>query len=215
MENLEIINLWKQYDEKLEKSLSLNKKLLVELQQQKAKKALKPARNYKLIAVFVGLAYIALIAYFLYHLSSFASIFINVSVAIHLVVTIIAVGMYIRQLVLISEIDRSEDILQMQQKMAKLQSSTLKVIAVCFLQFPVFATWNINFELIDKRPLAFWFIQIPIVALLTYVGIWFYKNINLKNINKRWFRMMFYGAEWNAILKSGKFIDEIKEFEKS
>ncbi|RZL13607.1 MAG: hypothetical protein EOO96_31695 [Pedobacter sp.] len=215
MENLEIINLWKQYDEKLEKSLSLNQKILVELQQQKAKNALKPARNYKYIAVFVGLTYIALIAYFLYHLSSFASIFVNISVAIHLLVTIIAVGMYIRQLVLISEIDRSEDILQMQQKMAKLKSSTLKVIAVCFLQFPVFATWNINFELIDKRPLAFWLIQVPIVALFTYVGVWFYKNINLKNINKRWFRMMFYGAEWNAILKSGKFMEEIKEFERN
>ncbi|RZK51591.1 MAG: hypothetical protein EOO87_17270 [Pedobacter sp.] len=215
MENLEIINLWKQYDEKLEKSLSLNQKILVELQQQKAKNALKPARNYKYIAVFVGLIYIALIAYFLYHLSSFASIFINVSVAIHLLVTIIAVGMYIRQLVLISEIDRSEDILQMQQKMAKLQSSTLKVIAVCFLQFPVFATWNINFDLINDRPLAFWLIQVPIVLLFTYIGIWFYKNINLKNINKRWFRMMFYGAEWNAILKSGKFMEELKEFEKS
>lgn len=215
MENLEIINLWKQYDEKLEKSLSLNQKILVELQQQKAKNALKPARNYKYIAVFVGLTYIALIAYFLYHLSSFASIFINVSVAIHLLVTIVAVGMYIRQLVLISEIDRSEDILQMQQKMAKLQSSTLRVIAVCFLQFPVFATWNINFELINERPLAFWLIQVPIVLLFTYIGIWFYKNINLKNINKRWFRMMFYGAEWNAILKSGKFMEELKEFEKS
>lgn len=215
MENLEIINLWKQYDEKLEKSLSLNQKILVELQQQKAKNALKPARNYKYIAVFVGLTYIALIAYFLYHLSSFASIFVNISVAIHLLVTIIAVGMYIRQLVLISEIDRSEDILQMQQKMAKLKSSTLKVIAVCFLQFPVFATWNINFDLINDRPLAFWLIQVPIVALFTYVGVWFYKNINLKNINKRWFRMMFYGAEWNAILKSGKFMEELNEFEKT
>ncbi|MEJ5994538.1 hypothetical protein WG904_08920 [Pedobacter sp. Du54] len=213
MDNLEIINLWKQYDERLEKTLSLNHKLITELQQQKAKHALKPARNYKLVAVFVGVVYAALIAYFLYHLHSFASIFIVGSVGIHLVVTLIAIGMYIRQLILINEIDQSENILQMQYKMAKLQSSTIKVIGICFLQFPVFATWNINFELINERPLAFWFIQVPFVAAFTYIGIWFFKNLNIKNMDKRWFRMMFWGAEWSSILKSGRFLKEIENFE--
>jgi hypothetical protein len=214
MENIEIINLWKQYDEKLEKSLSLNQKIITELQQQKAKNALKPARNYKVLVVFIGIIYSALVGYFLYHLSPLASIFINLSVGIHLLIMVIAVGMYIRQLVLISEIDRSENILHMQQKMAKLQSSTLKVIGICFLQFPVFATWNIRLELIEENPLMFWLVQMPIVALLTYIGIWFYRNINIKNMDKRWFRMMFYGVEWSSIIKSGKFLKEIESFEK-
>ncbi|RZL32252.1 MAG: hypothetical protein EOO96_14500 [Pedobacter sp.] len=215
MENIEIINLWKQYDEKLEKSLSLNQRLITELQQQKAKNALRPARNYKYLAVFVGIAYAAFIAYFLYHLSPYGSIFINISVAIHLIVTLVATGMYVNQLVLINQIDTSENVVQMQHKMAKLKSSTLKVIGVCFLQFPVFATWNINFELINDRPLAFWLIQVPIVILFTYIGIWFYRNINIKNIDKRWFRMMFWGSEWKSILQSGKFLKEIETFEKS
>jgi hypothetical protein len=215
MENIEIINLWKQYDEKLEKSLSLNEKIMAELQQQKAKNALKPARNYKYIAVLIGLAYAAFIAYFLYHLSPIASIFINLSVGIHLVVTLIATGMYVRQLVLINQIDTSDNIIQMQQKMANLQSSTLRVIGVCFLQFPVFATWNINFELINDRPWAFWLIQVPIVIIFTYIGVWFYRNINIKNIDKRWFRIMFCGSEWNSILKSAQFLKEIETFEKS
>ena len=214
MENIEIINLWKQYDEKLEKSLSLNQKIIAELQQQKAKNALRPARNYKLLVVFIGIIYSALVGYFLYHLIPFASIFINLSIGIHLLIMVIAVIMYIRQLVLISEIDRSENVLQMQQKMAKLQSSTLKVIGICFLQFPVFATWNIRLELIEKNPLAFWLIQMPVVLLLTYIGIWFCKNINIKNMDKRWFRMIFYGVEWSSIIKSGKFLKEIENFEK-
>lgn len=215
MENIEIINLWKQYDEKLEKSLSLNQKIIAELQQQKAKNALRPARNYKYIAVLVGLAYTAFISYFLYHLSSIASVFINLSVGIHLIVTLIATGMYVRQLVLINQIDTSDNIIQMQQKMAKLQSSTLRVIGICFLQFPVFATWNIRLELIEKNPIAFWFIQVPTTLLFTYIGIWFYKNINIQNINKRWFRMMFWGSEWKSILKSGQFLKEIETFEKA
>lgn len=215
MENIEIINLWKQYDEKLEKSLSLNQKIVEELQQQKAKNALKPARNYKYLAVLNGLIYAGLIIYFLYYLNPFASIFIKASVTIHLIVTLVAVGMYVRQLVLINEIDRSENILQMQQKMATLKSSTLRVIGVCFLQMPVFVTWGISFELINNNPLAFWLIYVPIILLFAYAGIWLYRNIDMKNIDKRWLRIMFYGAEWNAILRSGKLLKEIETFEKT
>jgi hypothetical protein len=215
MENIEMINLWKQYDEKLEKTISINHRLIAELQQQKAKNALRPARNYKVIAILVGIVYAALIAYFLYHLHPIASIFINISIVIHLIVTLVAIAMYAHQIVLINQIDCTENIVDMQYKMAKLKSSTLKVIGVCFLQFPVFATWNINLELITKNPLAFWFIQVPILVLFTYIGIWFYKNINIQNIDKRWFRMMFWGSEWQSILKAGKFLKEIENFEKN
>lgn len=214
MDNLEIINLWKKYDEKLEKTLSINHKLITELQHQKAKNALRPAKNYKIIAVIVGLTYASLIAYFLYHIYPIASIFLNISVAIHFFVTVIAIAMYIRQLVLISEIDQSENIVQMQQKMAKLQSSTIKVIGICFLQMPVFATFNITFKMINETPLNFWLIQIPIVALFMFAGIWLFKNINMRNMDKKWFKIMFCGSEWSAILRSGKFLKEIEYFEK-
>ncbi len=213
MENIDIINMWKQYDEKLEKSLSLNHKLVTELQQQKAKNALKPARNYKLFAIFSGLIYAALVAFFLYHLSPFASIFLIISVAIHLFVILLAIGMYVNQVVLIAQIDRSENILQMQQKLASLRASSVKVIAICFLQMPVFATWNISFKMINETPLNFWLIQMPIVALFTFAGIWLYKNVDLKNMDKRWFKIMFCGTEWSSVLRSGKLLKEIDSFE--
>jgi hypothetical protein len=215
MENIEMINLWKQYDEKLEKTISINHKLIAELQQQKAKSALRPARNYKVITILIGLVYAALISYFWYHLHPIANVFVNVSIAIHLIVILLAIAMYAHQIVLINQIDCAENIMEMQYKMAKLKSSTLKVIGICFLQFPIFATWNINLELITKNPFAFWLIQVPIVVLFTYIGIWFYKNINIKNIEKRWFRMMFWGTEWQSILKAGKFLKEIENFEKN
>ncbi|MES2652831.1 MAG: hypothetical protein V4663_13905 [Bacteroidota bacterium] len=213
MDNLEIINLWKQYDEKLEKTLSINHKLINELQQQKAKNALKSARNYKWFAVVTGIVYAALITYFLYYLGPLASIFIKFSVGIHLAVTLIAIGMYVNQLVLIRQIDCSENIIQMQQKLASLKASTVKVIGICFLQAPVFATWNITFKMITETPLNFWFIQMPIVALFTFAGIWLFKNIDIKNMDKKWFKIMFYGVEWSSILKSGRFLKEIESFE--
>lgn len=213
MDNLEIINLWKQYDEKLEKTLSINRKLLAELQQQKAKNALKPARNYKVIAILGGIIYAAMIVCFLFYTKPITSIFFKASVGIHLAVILIAIGMYIHQVVLIGQIDCSENIIQMQQKLAKLQASTVRVIAICFLQMPVFATWNITIKLITETPLNFWLIQVPIVGLFTFAGIWLFKNIDIKNMDKRWFRIMFYGVEWSSILKSGRFLKEIEKFE--
>ncbi len=212
MDNLEIINLWKQYDERLEKTLSLNHKLITELQQQKAKNALKPARNYKIIAILGGMIYAAMIVYFLFYTKPATSVFFKASVGIHLAVILIAIGMYIYQVVLIGQIDCSENIVQMQQKLAKLQTSTVKVIAICFLQMPVFATWNITFKLITETPLNFWLIQMPIVALFTFAGIWLYRNVDIKNMDKKWFRILFYGVEWSSILKSGRFLREIESF---
>ncbi|RZK39483.1 MAG: hypothetical protein EOO90_18405 [Pedobacter sp.] len=212
MDNLEIINLWKKYDEKLEKTLSFNRRLIADLEQQKAKKALGPARNSKLFSVVMGLVYAALIGLVLVYVGPFMSIFFKASVGIHLLVTIVAIGMYVNQIVLIQQIDRSEDVISMQQKLASLQSSTIKVVAICFLQLPVFSTWNITFDMINQRPLNFWLIQMPIVALFTFAGVWLFKNINVKNIDKKWFKLMFNGTEWKAMRKSARFLKEIEQF---
>jgi len=194
--------------------MSLNKTIIQEIQQQKAKNALRPARNYSLVAILVGLIYAGLVVYFLNFTYPFTSVFTQISIAIHLLVTLIAIAMYIRQLCRISEINQSENVVQMQQKLAKLQSSTVKIVGISLLQLPVFSTWNISFELINEQPTQFWFIQMPIVLLFTFAGIWLYKNMDIKNMDKKWFKIIFYGSEWSALVSSGKFLKEIERFEK-
>lgn len=215
MENIEIINLWKQYDEKLEKSLSLNQKIIAELQQQKAKNALRSSFRIKLWTVILGLLYVGMLVYFLSFSFSFASIYLKISIGLHALVCFIAILVYINQLVQIKQIDNAENVVQMQQKLAKLKVSTVNVVAILFLQLPVFSTFNITEKLIYETPLNFWFIQVPIVLLFTAVGIWLYKIIDIKNMDKKWFKMMFYGSDWSSIIKSGKFLKEIENFEKS
>lgn len=215
MENIEIINLWKQYDEKLEKSLSLNQKIIAELQQQKVKNALKSSFRVKLWTVILGLLYVATLVYFISFSFSFASIYLKVSIGLHALVCFIAILIYINQLVQIKQIDNAENVVQMQQKLAKLKVSTVNVVAILFLQLPVFSTFNITEKLIYETPLNFWFIQVPIVLLFAAAGIWLYKIIDIKNMDKKWFKMMFYGSDWSSIIKSGKFLKEIETFEKN
>jgi hypothetical protein len=214
MENTEILKLWKQYDEKLEKTLSLNQKIVAELQQQKAKNALKTAKKIKWINILIGLLYIAFLAAAEVMLWPAGNVFLLGSIGGHLFVCVVAVAMYVRQLVLIHEIDISESVLQMQQKLAKLKTSTLKIVGICFLQLPLFSTWSITYGMIENKPLHFWLIQIPIVLLFTVVGIWMYKLINPKNVDKRWFKIMFCGSEWASMIRSGKLLQDIEGFSK-
>jgi hypothetical protein len=214
MENIEILQLWKKYDEKLEKTLSLNQKIVAELQQQKAKKALMPAKRIKWGAVIMGIIYVALLAYAEYHLWPVGNVFLLGSIGGHILFCVFAIVMYLRQLILMHEIDVSESIVQIQQKLALLQTSTIKVVALCFLQLPIFSTWNITYGLIMEKPLNFWFIQVPIILLFTVVGTWLYFNIHPKNAEKEWFKIMFCGSEWSSMKRSSKLLQEIERFEK-
>lgn len=215
MQELEIINLWKQYDEKLEKSISLNQRVIAELQQQKAKNALRPVKQIKRFAVAAGLIYVALLSFLVYNALQFENIFFVASLGISIVITLIAIVVYIDQLYLINEIDNSESVIYIQQKLADLQTSTLKIVRILLLQLPFYSTWYINFKWIKEAPNAFYFIHLPIVFLFVLAAVWLYRNIDIKNMDKKWFRLLFSGPEWTSIVKSGQFLKEIEHFEKA
>lgn len=213
MENIAILDLWKQYDQKIEKSISLNRKLIAELQQQKAKNVLKPTKNIKFFAVAMGLLYVGFLAYLVFNSLAFKNLFFVASLSVSIVITIVAIAYYIHQITLINEIDNSESILQIQQKLSTLQASTLKTAGILLLQLPFYSTWYITFDWIRESPTQFYFIHVPIVLLFAWAGIWLFRNINIKNMDKKWFKFLFQGTEWKAIIRSGQFLKEIETFE--
>lgn len=215
MQELEIINLWKQYDEKLEQSLSLNRKIVIDLQQQKAKNALRPAKQIKLFAVVAGLIYVGFLSFLVYNSLKFENIFFVASLSVSIVITIIAIVVYVDQIYMINDIDNSESVVHIQQKLSALQTSTLKIVRVLLLQLPFYSTWYINFQWIKESPNAFYFIHLPIVFLFVLASIWLYRNIHIKNMDKKWFRFLFSGPEWTSLIKSGQFLKEIENFEKA
>jgi len=213
MDHLEMINLWKKYDEKLEKTLSINYRLITELQQQKAKKALKPAKRIKLFGIIIGIIFVLFLSFLAFHSLTLEKIFFTGSLIAIIVFTLIAIIAYIYHIKLINDIDHSESIMQIQHKLSKLQLSTIKTTAVLFLQTPFYATWFISFKWIEESPMSFYFIHLPIVALLAFTGIWLYRNIDSKNAEKKWFRVLMGDKEWASTIKSARFLQEIESFE--
>jgi len=123
-----------------------------------------------------------------------------------------AIGVFIRQLVLIRQINNSESIVQTQLKLAGLQGSTIHIVRILFLQTPFFIILFYPPSSIVFAMPGFWVISLPLTLLLIVVTIWLYRNISYKNLNKKWLRLLLGGREWNYIIRSMDFIKEIEEF---
>ena len=138
-----------------------------------------------------------------------------VSAVIHLIVTAIAVIFYIRHLVLIDQFDNSQSIVEAQEKLVELSDSNLRVMGSLLLQLPVFSTFYIDMEWIINSPLSFWAIQVPFVLIQLVLGIWLFRNLNSKNVDKKWFSWFVHKGEFARIKKAMSLLNEIEEVKKS
>lgn len=57
-------------------------------------------------------------------------------------------------------------------------------------------------------------LQVIIAALFTYPAIWLFFNIKYGNKDKKWFRLIFSGKEWDPVIKSMELLDQISEYKK-
>lgn len=219
MDDRELQNIWKAYDRKLEEakllnlqSWALNIKSFEILQTQKAKSKLNSLARFKTWAIFAGILWIAILVFLIYHSLSFQKIFFVVSTSFIALFTLIAVIVYIQHVVWIRQIDNSETVIDVQEKIAKLQASTLNIVRILFLQMPFYTTWWFTPQMILGGDSKFWVITFPITLLFVFFSIWLYRNINYKNADKKWFRVLFNSPEWTSVTKAIDFIKEIEEY---
>ncbi|MEE1945340.1 hypothetical protein VRU48_09485 [Pedobacter sp. KR3-3] len=215
MQELEIINLWKQYDEKLEQSLSLNRKNTVAITQLKVKSALATMKPIKIFALLAGITWVGFVDTMIIHLFHVASPYFLVSAIIQTLLSKFAIGTYIYQLILISEVDSSGSVLATQEKLASLRASTLNVARWLWLQLPIWTTFYWSNEMFQSGNAWLWAIQCIVTIAFVVLAIWLFINIKEENKHKKWFRLLFNGSEWTPILESAAFLKEIEHFEKA
>ncbi len=211
MDESQVLQLWRSYDDKIEKALSLHVRSYQEIQKMKASKALGPLRMTRWTGIVVGIVWVILIGFLVKNALSVSAYFFVVSAIIHLVVTGIAVGVYIRHLVLIDEFDNSQTILEAQQKLIALSDSNLRIMGILCLQLPVFSTFYINHEWINTAPLGFWFIHVPLVIIQAGLGVWLFLNLNTRNVHKKWFKKFVHKGEFARIQKAMELLTEAEE----
>ena len=216
MDNTEIINLWKSYDKKLEENLLLNRKNAEDITRMNVKSFLASMMPIKIFTILVGLVWVGCGGVIIINLFIFAfnmvSKFFLISAGIQVLLTAIALVIYIYQLILIHQVDISEPILATQEKLARLKTSTLWVARILFLQLPVWTTFYWNESMLQNGNTVLYILQAIITISFTLLAVWLFRNISYDNRDKKWFSLIFKGKEWSPLIKSMELLSQIEKY---
>lgn len=216
MDEIKIKELWQSSNDKLEQSRLISKKNTEDITKLKVNtllSSMKPIKIFTLLVgiVWVGLGVVVLTNLFVYAFAE-ASKFFLFSASIQVLLTAIALVIYLYQLIVIHQVDISEPIVATQKKLASLKSSTLWVARILFLQLPVWTIFYWNESMFENGQTIFFIVQGIVTFSFTYLAIWLFFNIKYENKDKKWFKLIFEGKEWTPVIKSMELYKEIEEF---
>jgi len=212
MEDTQIINLWRSYGQKLEESLQLNRKNAEEITRIKVRSFLASMKPLKIFTIVVGILWVGFVDLLIIKTFPAANWFFIVSAGIQVLLTKLAIIIYLYQLILIHQADISEPVLETQRKLASLKSTTLWIARILFLQLPVWTTFYWNKSMLVNGNIALYLLQIVITGSFTFVAVWLFRNIKNENKDKKWFRLIFNGNEWTPLIKSIELLNQVKEY---
>lgn len=221
MEIDEIKSMWKNYDEKLERSWQLNLKLLRNSNLDKAKSKL---RSILLLNVFtLGLSFLlqfGLLSFIWQHSES-----LHYVCAAAILICWLGLVSYsaIQQLKMILEMDYAAPVLQIQKRLLILRLAILKYFRLTVLIIPLYIAFMIvGFELIMgfdiytfANPNWWWSQVILSIGVFFPLTLWLYKKLSPKHIDKVWVGKLIGGSGGKQIVDALELLQEIKTFEGS
>ncbi len=216
MKDSELKQYWATANEKLEMSFLINKINKDELRQPKVYHFISEMKAIKLFTLICGILWVGigsaiLSGVYLYHYTD-ANKFFLFSATIHIVLTGIAIIVYLYQTITIYTLDITEPVLKTQERLTKLVSTTLLVTRVLVLQLPVWTIFYWNESMIENGSLLLWTIQTLITLLFTFTSLWLFFNIRFENRDKKWFRLIFEGKEWTPLLRAMELSEQIGKY---
>ena len=220
MEDSELKSIWQKYDQQLEDAKILNLQSWVVniqtielLQKNKSDRRLNALSNFKISAVVLGIIWAFFLVVLIYFTGS-KNIYFTISAGMILLFTLLACVVYIWHVVMIRRINLTESVVDAQQKLQTLQSSTINIVRILVLQTPFYSTWFWHPKWVIFHSTSFWLIAFPITLFLTILSLWLFKNISINNANKKWFRVLFSGREYRSISDAKEYLDKIEDFKK-
>lgn len=216
MEDKDIIGLWKSYDKKLEENLLLNRQQAEDITKLKVKSFLTTMKPVKWFTILVGIVWVGLGSFIVGNLFIYAfdevSRFFLFSAAIQLLLTFVAIVIYFYQLALIRRVGIHESVLETQEKLAILKSSTMWVARILFLQLPLWTTFYWSNAMWEQATVWMYVINGLITGSFLFAALWLFFNIRYENRNKKWFRLIFKGKEWDPVLRAMELLKEVEAY---
>lgn len=209
MNEQELKKLWHTANDKWEKSLDINKKLLREVYSDKADSKIKSFKNNHIFVMLLGVLWIAILIFVLYH--NLNNIYFFVSGGIILLFNIFAVILYLKHVIILSSIDITENIAQTQRKLVQVYFSFTQSSRILLLQAPFYCTFWYTDELVQNAGLQFWSIQLIVVSFFTVLSIYLFRQLSIHNPSDKWRRIsnQVFGA--HKLQKAMDFLKEIED----
>jgi hypothetical protein len=214
MEENQLLALWESYDRKLSQNLRLHRQNAEEITKIKVKSLLSGMQPIKIFAILVGIIWVGFLDLIVINVWAFASPMFLISIGFHILLTKLSIGVYLYQLVLINLVDINEPILDTQEKIAKLKSSTIWITRLLFLQLPAWTVFYWTKDLFQSINAFQISIMVGVALGMAYLGVWLFRNIRFENRDKKWFKFLLSGKEWDPMMKSADLLDQIEEAKK-
>ena len=218
MENIELINIWKEQNDKIEKTLTINKLLLKDTINRKAESTLNGLVRLTTTGIIAFIFYLIFLGYALFYaISNYssASNYFIVSVSAIALINIKGFADYIKHLAWTKNLNYDGSVLEIQKQLSKLQLSIIDHAKFMCLQFPFFTTFYLSNNWFPQDVgVAYILFQITLTGSFIYLTYWLYKAHKPENLNKKWFRNLIAGSGGKSVEKAIAFYREIEEFEK-
>ena len=221
MEDVDLKKIWKQYDEQIAESKAwnlqswaLHLRCFEMVQSQRAALKLNSLAKFKGWAVVLGVLWVLFLGVLIYG-NHFRNLYFGISISAIFLFTLYAVIIYIKHIILINRINYDGSITDTQQKLTRLESSTINSTRIMWLQMPFYTTWFWHSSWIEFSGLKFWLTSFPVTLCFTFLAIYLYRNIRAENLHKKWVRaLMMAGPEYKSVIQAAGFLKEITAFKK-
>lgn len=212
MQESDLKQIWDAYDDKLESVLQINHRILHELTVTKASKAIRKTKAAKYLGIILGILWVLF-------LDSLAIIgwvsgnwLFSTSLIVISLLTKIAIGTYIYHLILIHQIDHAHSVISVQERIAKLKTSSIQVTRIMALQLPFWTTWYLNTELLNSAAPFYAIVNILVVSLFCYFAYWLYTHIKVEYLDRKWMKWLFSDNEWKQLNYAGQLLDQLSDY---
>jgi len=218
MEALELKKIMEAYDNKLDKTLRLNKSSVNELQFDKSQKSTRKILRYRIFEVVI----FSFLAIFLgwYIANNWGQTHLAISGIIVHVFALVALVGSIGQIVLLQQIDFSKPIVEIRKKMELVNSHGLLFVKLVFLSAPVW--WSYAIVAIDLFLEVDLYLHLDPDFVVRYLVInfllitpllWVFNKLSYKNLHNKWVRKTIRLFTGTKTMKALEFLNDIEEFE--
>lgn len=212
MEDQSLKEMWKAYEQKLEKSLAINLQIVRSLQVERAESNLRSFQRSQVIGVLLGIASVLFLGFLIYVLQD--NLFFSLSAGMILLFNVVAIGTYIRNAAIVDQINISENIAKTQAKLANVESTMTQVGRLMILQTPFFCTFFLSDQLVVHGGAIFWTVEITVTSFFIFLSVWAYRSLTYQNIDKKWVRIVLDGFGAKSVRRAMEFLKELEEFKK-